>query len=352
MFFKKANKKANKILGLLIILFTTSKMHFLFYLTGAYISYPHLLLIFEPFVFTYGPLFLLYERTLIEKSYVQCRRNIIYFIPFVICVAFYAPFYLSRIGFKELFLTTEGYNVLVDAVKYIEGLHVVQMIIYLIIICNDLRCYQKKILETFSSIEKVNLEWLKLLVKLFIIIYFFVAVMAILELLNYKELVLQYTKQIIGVLISICVYIVGYRGMVQPEIFVKFEDEKETNVIIEEKEKSVGEEGGAELMRYMMGKKPYLNEDLTLTELAEQTGMTRNQLSALINAVTGDNLYMLINKYRVEEVKHQLKNPAKSHNTILAIAFESGFKSKSSFHNIFKKLTGQTPIQYRAEQTI
>ena len=93
-------------------------------------------------------------------------------------------------------------------------------------------------------------------------------------------------------------------------------------------------------------KKPYLEEGLTLTGLAQQLNMTRNQLSSLINSNTGDNFYKFINKYRVEEIKKIFSDPGKNNYTILAMAYEAGFPSKSSFHKIFKELTGLTPTEY------
>ena len=60
----------------------------------------------------------------------------------------------------------------------------------------------------------------------------------------------------------------------------------------------------------------------------------------------GKNFYYLINEYRVGEVKKRLKNPKYKNLTILAIAYDSGFNSKSAFNTIFKDMTGLTPSQY------
>ena len=89
----------------------------------------------------------------------------------------------------------------------------------------------------------------------------------------------------------------------------------------------------------------YLNDRLTLSELARQVGMNRNQLSSVINNGIGDSFYTFINKYRVEEAKRLIAHPKNANFTLLSLAFEAGFPSKSSFHNIFKKLTGITPAE-------
>ncbi len=93
--------------------------------------------------------------------------------------------------------------------------------------------------------------------------------------------------------------------------------------------------------------KVYKNMDFSLTELSEKLRIPRNHLSYVINEYAKSNFYDLINYYRVEEAKKLL---VKNRNlSILDVAFESGFNSKSTFNNVFKKLTGQTPSEYREE---
>ena len=97
----------------------------------------------------------------------------------------------------------------------------------------------------------------------------------------------------------------------------------------------------------MAEKKPYLDPDLQLSSLAKEMKMTRGQLSQLINNGLGENFYDFINRHRVEEVKKLMADPDKENFSLLGIAFEAGFKSKSSFNLIFKRFTGLTPTGYR-----
>lgn len=100
------------------------------------------------------------------------------------------------------------------------------------------------------------------------------------------------------------------------------------------------------IMNYMKREKPYLEPKLTLKQLADAFDVSTNYLSQLINENTEQNFSDFVNTYRVNEVKDKLKNPKYKRFTILAIAYECGFNSKSSFNSVFKKITGQTPRQY------
>ncbi len=90
----------------------------------------------------------------------------------------------------------------------------------------------------------------------------------------------------------------------------------------------------------------YLNPDLTLKSLALQLNMHPNQLSWLINHEFNKNFSEFINHYRVEAFKRISKDPKNAHITLIGLAYESGFNSKTVFNTFFKKETGMTPMQY------
>jgi AraC-like DNA-binding protein len=94
--------------------------------------------------------------------------------------------------------------------------------------------------------------------------------------------------------------------------------------------------------------KVYQNPNLTIGELAEQLGIPLVHLSQVVNDKFGKNFNDLLNSYRVESFKEKLLEPDNHKYTIVALAFESGFNSKSAFNAIFKKYTGTTPSQFKA----
>jgi len=93
--------------------------------------------------------------------------------------------------------------------------------------------------------------------------------------------------------------------------------------------------------------KPFLNNELTLSELAGAIGIYKHYLTQILNDKLNKNFYEFVNHYRVEEFKSQLNNPKSKKFSFLGLALNSGFNSKSSFNRIFKDLTGLTPSQYK-----
>lgn len=117
------------------------------------------------------------------------------------------------------------------------------------------------------------------------------------------------------------------------------------------KKKALLEESDVEtyrnqLLKYMTDKAPYLNPDLSLRSLAGLIDMHPNQLSWLLNESLGKNFNEFINNYRVETFKNLAKDPANANITVLGLAYDSGFNSKTVFNTYFKKETGLTPKQF------
>jgi AraC-like DNA-binding protein len=96
----------------------------------------------------------------------------------------------------------------------------------------------------------------------------------------------------------------------------------------------------------MDSEKPWMDSELTLSELAKRLQTNASVLSAAINGAFGVNFNDFVNNYRVEAVKVCLKNPENSHLSLLGIGMECGFNSKSTFNRAFRKLTGVSPSEY------
>lgn len=211
----------------------------------------------------------------------------------------------------------------------------------------------KKSTLNFSS-KEVNLDWLEKLIPIFGILWTVLIVSAVIHHI-FHLFTMDFCTNGLFLSLSAFVILIGYYGLKQKEVFVfvQADEIKETNVTPEVKYAATQMEG-SELQKccnmvgqYMLAEKPYLDSDLTLPKLAEGLNVSTHHLSQVINEVHGKNFFNFINKYRIEEVKRKIQDPKFQNYTLLGIAYESGFNSKSAFNRAFRNITGTTPSKYR-----
>ena len=168
----------------------------------------------------------------------------------------------------------------------------------------------------------------------------------------------NYSLQISLVFFSLAInfvfaILIFYKALQHPEIFgVAIETEKQQKY---EQSRLTQEEKSEYLQKlrvYFNENKPYLNPELTITEVSHKLNVSVRYLSQVINESSGKNFHDFINSYRIEEAKRQLVNTAESKKTVLEVLYESGFNSKSAFYSAFKKHTGFTPTEFRKQPLI
>ncbi len=203
--------------------------------------------------------------------------------------------------------------------------------------------HQKEIEKFASSTQEINLRWL---VYIIIATLFMTITVAVFNLLFYElPLNLFMNATMIGV-----VFFIVYNSLKQHQIFPK----KKAVADLEDKEprKQLMEEDKLDDIKFrldglMVEHKPFLDSDLNLMKLADMLEITSHQLSHVINKGYNENFFQYVNKYRVEKAKQMLTDSQNDKLSILGVAFEAGFSSKTSFNTTFKKMTGQTPSEYK-----
>lgn len=339
---KKWEKKSNKILAAILIILSISVTHST--LIDVDLGGPFK--IKEPFVLLIGPLLYFYIRELISsKRFVF--SDIFHLLPFFIFALIILP--LEQINaFKDNLVIS---NVVAFSVG-IWILTIIQYTFYWFINIRLININAASIKMEFSNLEGRTLTWMKNFLHIFgvCLLILTITIPIAIHSNNYKLV-----DTIVCLSLVATIFVLTYEGLFQEEIFSNISTiehiELNKSVAVEKNKSEQLNQDNSESMQkllvFMDEKKPYLEEGLTLTGLAQELNMTRNQLSSLINNQTGENFYKFINKYRIEEVKKLFSDPNKKDYTILAMAYEAGFPSKSSFHNIFKNFTGLTPTEYR-----
>ncbi|WP_347923396.1 helix-turn-helix domain-containing protein [Pontimicrobium sp. SW4] len=233
--------------------------------------------------------------------------------------------------------------------KALNALVIIQAFYFIILSYIKIQKHKKRIRLFSSNTVQIDLKWLELIILAILILVAFIGVYNIL----FRGLDLNIFANIVSLSI---IYFIAFNSLKQKEIFLL--DENQRNLIITSDEQSktkkrkVISDDELETLKFklidiMNTMRPYLDSELSLTQLAEITELTPHQLSYLINIGFDENFFWFVNRYRVQRVKELLSDKQNNYKTILGIAFESGFNSKTSFNTTFKKISGQTPSEFK-----
>ncbi|CAL2083848.1 helix-turn-helix domain-containing protein [Tenacibaculum sp. 190524A02b] len=158
---------------------------------------------------------------------------------------------------------------------------------------------------------------------------------------------ISYSYFIVGSIVFSMLFYTGFlffifRKKEKREIFFKQEKYKTSKIIAIESNEML-----AKLQLLMTTEKLYKNSSLKLEDVALKLGVSKHQLSQVLNEYTGKNFTQYINAYRIEEAKVLIVENDKF--TLEAIGKEAGFNSKTTFYNAFKKIEGVTPAVYKKQ---
>jgi AraC-like DNA-binding protein len=211
-----------------------------------------------------------------------------------------------------------------------------------------------KDLVSFTS-QKITLNWLKILSISFYAAYFILFILGGLNMIgNYIPFDPYF---VIFGFIAFFSAAYSFYGIKQPAIFGEvvqsgLNGKREVEKYIKSGLKdSEAEKYLKKLLNYMESKKPFLDGNLTIHDLAAKTGISRHHITQVLNEHHKRNFFTFINEYRVKEVIERFGDPKFNNYTILAIAMDAGFNSKTTFNAFFKNQTGVTPSEYRVKMT-
>lgn len=345
---KNLQRKQNRILSILLSMLSMSLLYSLYVQSASEVFNKSPFQFNEPFILIIGPLLWLYVKELTEGSVKLSAKNLIHFIPIIGFTVFFIPFHVhSRESLYVDFVFR--YHTLIGIAG--ASIVVMQYSYYLFKISKLLVRHRKLLQSEFSNISDKSLAWIIQVMVLFILLYVSVLVLFFLVMHQYD---IGFAQMAGSFIVSILIFWIGYKGMFQPQIFSVNCSGGELSVSADNELKETAEPASGyeqeieRLKTVMHADKPYLNPDLTLADLAKSVNVPRNTLSYIINNALKENFYSFINSYRVEEVKASLTDPGNKDFTILALAFDAGFNSKSTFNSIFKQKTGLSPSQYRS----
>lgn len=344
---KKGNRRNNMILGLVFLLFSISLGDFAVRISGIEIRHQVLHLIDDGFFFLYGPLVYLYVRSVVYKDLKLAAKDLLHMIPFMAYCA-YLLIYIVVLDPGEQSQVAQRINTAsLPAWVYLLGMIIyIYTFTYLWLADRTVKKYRKVIKTKFSSLSKINLDWLRFIIRSFAAITIIAMIHNVIPALG--NIIFLYTSLIFLLLFTFFfINRVLVKALNQPEIFagIKFKETEEKYAgsgLSEEESVSIYKQ----ILHILEEDKVYLNPDLVLQDLGDSLQVSTKNLSQVINQQSGKNFFDFINSYRCEEVK-KIMAKADPKVTVLEIMYEAGFNSKSSFNKEFKKLNGVTPTEFR-----
>lgn len=349
---KKGRNVADTILGIWMGVVGLHLFTYYSFITGLIYTYTPLIGSNLPLPFLHGPFLYVYTLALSNPEAFRTRKWLVHFLlPLGVTISI-VPFLLLPVEQKRYVFQHDGkgyetFIFLVSTILSVSGVAYVYFTNRLLV------KHRRRVLQEFSNKEKIDLDWLRFL-------FYGMGVI-------WCCIILDLGDDLVFTMATIFVVFIGYFGIRQVGIFSNSSldipsvdpiqdvaSPSESDVNHNEKRK-YAKSGltddsakvlAGRLNRLMKEEKLYSQPELTLVELAARLDIHPNYLSQAINEMEGVNFYDYINGLRIEEFKNAVIDPTNKKYTLLTVAYDCGFNSKSAFNRYFKKVEGQSPSEY------
>ena len=354
LLIKKNKSRADKILLIWLLLLALHQFLNYILFTGEAYNYPHLLGVQFSMPILHGVLLYFYVMEITGNKLNNRWIVLLHLVPTLSLILLAIPYYIlsgeQKINvFENDGIGFELYSIYLNILIPLSGL------IYSVWSLILIRKHQKSIQDRFSNTDKKELQWLRYLSIGYAIIW---------------VLSIFFESETIFTAVVILVLFIGFFGINQLNIFYstivlekKLEpqgtsNKKETikggvnaKTTTEKYEKSglneeMASQISTDLNTLVKENTIYKNEELTLVELAKQLQVHPNHLSQVINEVEGKNFYNYINALRINEFIKLASLPENQKYTMISLAYDCGFSTKSTFNKHFKLQTGKTPTEF------
>jgi AraC-like DNA-binding protein len=308
--------------------------------------------------FLIGPCFYFYTLALTNRSLALRGGHLLHAVPALATTIIAFGTGLDRVSTEPAFIRLVATFGLLNALS---------LTAYSIAALRQLTGYRRALLDQYSAIERISLDWLKILAVIVLTSGIAIALLNCARLVSGLpssataiilvpfSLVVFYAVAILGFRQS-SVLLIGARPDLSADTdavvsagLVEEEEAADRDIKYERSglDDSRAQRIWARLEILMSTDSPYLDSELQLSTLAEQLGVSPQTLSEVLGRIAGNRFYDYINGLRVERARQLLRDPASAETSILDIALAAGFKSKSTFNKYFKQEVGQTPTAYR-----
>lgn len=351
-FIPKNNTAANRTLSSLLLIAAISLATRVFY--PLLVGKTGLILgtIGDTIIFTFGPLLMLYIHRLLYKNRLNWKQLLPHLLLPLAYLAYCA--WILPHSYEEIIVLWQ-IGTLPILYFCIELLGLLSVAFYAFIGFKHLKAFQQKSGEQYSNTPAVT----KFIALLLGVVGLLVIAWSIsfLNQLVFDNALVWVTYNTMWIIVPLLFFLVGYYAFSQPAVFrLSVPNPVVVNPVAEsepvtasQKERLTAHETerlSQHLKQLMEHDKCYLDPQLSLSSLADKLGTSSNNLSWLLNKVHQQRFYEYVNQHRINAFLERIEQNAHHEFTILSLAMEVGFNSKSTFNKSFKTFVNETPSNY------
>ncbi len=383
LFARSGHRQANLLMAALVTSITLDVLRGWGVTIGFWSEYPTFAATLYPLRFAWGPLLYLYAVSLTTGT--LHRQQLGHFVPAIAVFLFVNLRYWNldvteQIALIEQLRTTSNAG---DESALITRslLFTISFGSYCLMTLNQVKRHNQRLEQHFSSLDKMNLNWLRTL-SLICLVYLgcYLVFHRIPAITSDQFDINSITARLPLTVLTILMYCIAIRGLFQPSLIggvtqaevseirlpKKISPEStavaENTSVVEAKSKQKYQRAKLDieeaqrhkikLMEVMESQELYLDSELTLPDLAKACDLSVPLVSQVLNSQMNQNFFSFINSYRIQLAQRMLIDEETSNMPIVELAIEVGFKSKSSFYDAFKRATNMTPTQYKKRASL
>lgn len=343
---RQNGRLSDVLLGLVLVGMTFSIWEYMLGFSGINILWEELEFLPRGFGFAFPPLWYFYFKSQVDSSFRFSRKDARHFIPFLVHTVYHVAVYAQGRAFVRDWEQNVHGPYGIGQLEFWIG-----VILQIYYFYHSLKLYQHYRTWTksqFSDIESVSFKWYRnflIVLALGLLADWLHILVDMIFQLSFEQ---DWWDNLLMVFLIYYVSIAGY-AQAQPSRQLAFKDDTEPKPTPMATDlPSDYREWKARIDQLMQHNQLYLQPALTLADVAHQLKTNTSVLSGVVNGVYKKNFNDFVNAYRVEEFKKQIQSPQNKHLTLLAVALDCGFNSKSTFNRAFKNATGITPKEFLA----
>ncbi|MEO0896846.1 MAG: helix-turn-helix domain-containing protein [Bacteroidota bacterium] len=306
-----------------------------------------------------GPVFYFYVKSLLNSDLKLHQKDLLHFFPAILYLIYsLIVFIVDKLILDEFYFYADGKDMDLDLWYQIVGL--VSMLFYLFLSLRHYLNYRKLSLEEVSYADEIAFTW----IQHFIMAFGLILVLRVLFFIlnpEWGEFGRKYWYYLCFSILLMYISISGYTHTIKTTLsldtkFLGQIEPVQQELVVAPKE-GTEEEWELDSWKHKItdlfeAEEVHKSPNLTLTDIAQRLDTNRNVISKVINQVFDLNFNDFVNEKRAQAVIEKLQKGEHTQHTLLSIALDCGFNSKTTFNRAFKKHTGTTPKQFIAQHQL